>query len=495
MAKKYLDSEGLLYLWQKIKTVFVPQTRKINNKTLDADITLTASDVSALPSSTTIPSAGTGSSYPVMDGTRSLGSQAGFARVDHVHPSDTSRVPTTRTVNGKALSADVTLSASDVGALPDDTAIPTKTSDLTNDSNFVSDASYVHTDNNYTSDEKTLVTQWSNFKSATIDGVRLSGSTGGILSNVRHFAECSTAASDYTKKVTIPQFRFVEGAIVWVKFKNKNTAAASKLQLEVVGATTESGRIQYHGADLPSATMLGKNYIYGFICTWDDDQIVFELMGDINTDTKYGSGTQAYLEAGTSTTDYLWTPKILHDYVGSVLPSEVTTTVAGLMSAADKIKLNGIATGAEVNVQADWNETDTASDAFIKNKPDLSTKADLASPALTGTPTAPTAPAGTNNTQIATTAFVKYAVSTAVTGAIAYQGTVSGTFAPALYTAGWYWIVSTAGTYVGQVCEPGDMIFCRRSDSVYDAANFDVVQTNLDITQITNAEIDTIVAS
>ena len=32
-------------------------------------------------------------------------------------------------------------------------------------------------------------------------------------------------------------------------------------------------------------------------------------------------------------------------------------------------KLNGIADGAEVNVQADWNNTDSASDVFIKNKP------------------------------------------------------------------------------------------------------------------------------
>lgn len=66
----------------------------------------------------TIPSAGTGSSYPAMDGTRALGSNSGYARVDHVHPSDTSRVPTTRTVNGHALSADVTISASDVSAIP-----------------------------------------------------------------------------------------------------------------------------------------------------------------------------------------------------------------------------------------------------------------------------------------------------------------------------------------------------------------------------------------
>ena len=37
------------------------------------------------------------------------------------------------------------------------TELPSKTSDLTNDSNYVSDASYVHTDNNYTSADKTKV--------------------------------------------------------------------------------------------------------------------------------------------------------------------------------------------------------------------------------------------------------------------------------------------------------------------------------------------------
>lgn len=41
-------------------------------------------------------------------------------------------------VNGQT--GDVVLTASDVGALPDDTAIPTKTSDLQNDSGFLSSA-------------------------------------------------------------------------------------------------------------------------------------------------------------------------------------------------------------------------------------------------------------------------------------------------------------------------------------------------------------------
>lgn len=43
-------------------------------------------------------------------------------------------VPTTRTVNGKALSGNITLSASDVKALPDTTTIPTALASLTEDS-------------------------------------------------------------------------------------------------------------------------------------------------------------------------------------------------------------------------------------------------------------------------------------------------------------------------------------------------------------------------
>ena len=39
-----------------------------------------------------------------------------------------------------------------------------------------------------------------------------------------------------------------------------------------------------------------------------------------------------------------------------------------------KDKLEGIAAGAEVNVQPDWDATDTASDAFIKNKPSVPAK-------------------------------------------------------------------------------------------------------------------------
>ena len=51
---------------------------------------------------------------PAMDGTGAAGTSAAFARGDHVHPTDTSRVPTSRTVNGQPLSADVTLTGADI---------------------------------------------------------------------------------------------------------------------------------------------------------------------------------------------------------------------------------------------------------------------------------------------------------------------------------------------------------------------------------------------
>lgn len=40
---------------------------------------------------------------------------------------------------------------------------------------------------------------------------------------------------------------------------------------------------------------------------------------------------------------------------------------------ADKEKLDGIETGAEANVQADWNQTDSSAEDFIKNKPNIPT--------------------------------------------------------------------------------------------------------------------------
>lgn len=89
-----------------------------------------------------------------------------------------------------------------------------------------------------------------------------------------------------------------------------------------------------------------------------------------------------------------------------VIATKNTAFNQNFETTATNIKMNGTqAVGTSNNVaRADHVH------------PSDTTKANLASPAFTGTPTAPTATNGTNSTQLATTAFVTTAVSNAVGG-------------------------------------------------------------------------------
>lgn len=110
---------------------------------------------------------------------------------------------------------------------------------------------------------------------------------------------------------------------------------------------------------------------------------------------------------------------------------------------------------------------------------------------------------GSSSTNVPTTSAVESriveAIQAAQVGAAVFKGVVNaGTEISSLtaYSKGWYWVVGTAGTYVGQTCEAGDTIFCIADySSAYSASDFNVIQTNLDIASITNAEIDTITAN
>lgn len=141
-------------------------------------------------------------------------------------------------------------------------------------------------------------------------------------------------------------------------------------------------------------------------------------------------------------------------------PGNATTTADGLMTAADKAKLNGIASGAnnyvhptgdgnrhvpatiaddagkflkagntagaapswsgigksDVGLGSVDNTSDAAKPVSTAAQAALDLKAPLASPEFTGKPTAPTASQATNNTQLATTAFVKTAIAALVDG-------------------------------------------------------------------------------
>lgn len=126
----------------------------------------------------------------------------------------------------------------------------------------------------------------------------------------------------------------------------------------------------------------------------------------------------------------------------------------------------------------------TLDEGIQDNNAAITKRAPIDSPTFTGTPKAPTAAAGTNTTQIATTAFVQSAVAAASTGAAKYQGGMTPAKYTALttYKAGWYWVVTEAGTIAGEACEIGDMVFCNTDHTAgtKSDAHFDIVQNNIE---------------
>lgn len=100
------------------------------------------------------------------------------------------------------------------------------------------------------------------------------------------------------------------------------------------------------------------------------------------------------------------------DYATSVQGALADTAVqpadiSNVDNTADADKPVSAATQTALNLKADVSTTYTKTEVDTA----LGVKADLASPALTGTPTAPTAGTGTNSTQIATTAYADAAVA------------------------------------------------------------------------------------
>ena len=109
-----------------------------------------------------------------------------------------------------------------------------------------------------------------------------------------------------------------------------------------------------------------------------------------------GAGAGVVINDATTATDKVWSSSKTNTAIGAA----VTALVAAAPGALDTLDELAAALGDDAN----FASTVTAS---------LASKAPLASPALTGTPTAPTAAGGTNTTQLATTAFVQAAVNSA----------------------------------------------------------------------------------
>lgn len=106
------------------------------------------------------------------------------------------------------------------------------------------------------------------------------------------YAVCSTAAGTAAKTATISGFKLFTGAVAYIKFSVKNTAANPTLNISSTGAKA----IQYEGAAI-SSHYLNANRTYAFVY----DGSVYQLIGDINTNTKYSVFTGATTSAAGKT--------------------------------------------------------------------------------------------------------------------------------------------------------------------------------------------------
>lgn len=245
-------------------------------------------------------------------------------------------------------------------------------------------------------------------------------------------------------------------------------------------------------------TTTEKNKLSGISAGAEVNQNAFSNIAVGSTTIQADSKTDTLtLTAGNNIT---LTPNATSDTITIVATdttyNNATTTTAGLMSSTDKSKLDGIESGATATTID--NALSSSSENPVQNKvinTALGNKANLASPTFTGTPKAPTATAGTNTTQIATTAFVKTAVDDAIGSITGLSFEVVQTL-PSTGEAGVIYLVPNSGsgtnTYDEYVWLTASSKFEKIGSTDVDLSNY--VQFS-DLTAITNAEIDTIVAS
>lgn len=172
------------------------------NKSVDipipTNISAFVNDAGYLTSADAPEGAGASSATPLMDGIAARGVDNGFARGDHVHPTDTSRAAASDLNN---LAGRVSVVETQLGGL----SIPTKLSDLDNDRSFVADRDYVHTDNNFTDELKDKLSGIDIGANKTvIDSVFSRTSTNPVQNMVISAALDSKAALDSPTLTGVP---------------------------------------------------------------------------------------------------------------------------------------------------------------------------------------------------------------------------------------------------------------------------------------------------
>lgn len=235
------------------------------------------------------------------------------------------------------------------------------------------------------------------------------------------YGTCTTAESTTAKAVTMNSYALSTGGIVAILFSNAVPANAT-LNINGKGAKN----IFYNGAKITANVIQAGDLAYFM---YDSAQYQFLGTSRANKEAITGlsisNNTITYTKADGNS--------------GTLAISDTKYTAgAGINITGNTITNIGVVT---IGTPTNGNDGtlavktgDTITNVAVKG---WNTKANLDSPAFTGTPTAPTPEATSNNTTIATTAFVKTAIQSVshthaklkfgANGAFEYDGTTDVT--------------------------------------------------------------------
>ena len=246
--------------------------------------------------------------------------------------SEVGAIPISRTINGKALSDNITLDADDVSAIPT-SAKGTASGVAPLDANSKVDSQY-------------------------LPSYLIKGNTGGIF-----YGTCSTAAGTVAKVVECADFtadNLKAGAIIIVSFTATNSGAVANLTMNVNGTGAKHIKYINNGTlgNLPSAGYLKANTEYPFY--YDGANWVCWF----NMNSTYSALSEADMHTGTATAGRLITAQRLkqavryHAPVTSVNGSTGAVTInvptnydAGLVKAwyYHSAAATGFTTGSDEN--------------------------------------------------------------------------------------------------------------------------------------------------
>lgn len=314
----------------------VPTTRKVNDKSLSSDITLSYTDVGAAPQSHSSPNTtygvSTASNYghamassttPIVAGTASVGSEtAKFARGDHVHPVQTS-------VSGNAGTSTKLQTARTIATSAGATGTATSFDGTENITIPVTAL-----DPNYLSSSVPISKGGTGATTAVAALTNLGASAEGHTHTFSSLTSKPTSLSGYGITDAVPNTRTVN---------NKALSCNISLTASDVGAATTA-----QGTKADSAIQGVK--VNGTLLTPDSSKVVNVEATAINAatpeqGTKADSAIQGVKGNGTLITPDAnkvvnITPTNIGAATSSHSHSEASTTAAGFLSTNDKTKLN-----------------------------------------------------------------------------------------------------------------------------------------------------------